>query len=130
MPRPSVLAFNVPGDRLAKLRMVCMRSGLLLREVPAEAFGQPIGVLCGVAEAGEMPATAPDFGGEMLLFAHMSNAQVQKFLQTSRQMKAPSFPIKAVLTPTNAAWTAGQLYQELTEERAAIESANGPKHPG
>ncbi len=130
MPRATVLAFHVPAERLARLRMVCMRTGLLLRPIEDAELSRPIGALCSVTPPSSEMLPAPDFDGEMLLFAHMSSAQVQQFLQVSRQMKAPSFPLKAVLTPTNAAWTAGQLYAELTAERAALEGDAGPRHQG
>ncbi len=130
MSRPMILAFNVSPDRLSRLRLVCMRTGTLLRAVESTETAQPIGVLCGVMPPTAPTVPAPDFDGEMLLFANMSNAQVQKFLQTSRQMKAPTFPLKAVLTPTNAAWTAGKLHAELTAEHAAIQGQQEPVHQG
>lgn len=131
MPRPTILTFSLPADRLAKVRMVCMRLGVLVRPVAQAELTQPIGVLCGAAApvAPDLPGApvapmAPDLPAAlsepMLLFAHMSSAQVQRFLQTARQMRAPSIALKAILTPTNAAWTPVQLAAELSQERAAI----------
>lgn len=122
MPRPTILACNLPDARLGKLRFLCMKLGLLVQPVPAEDFAQPIGALCGVSSRTESPEPAEAFTGEMIVFCHMSSQQIDRFLQTARQLRVPPFPIKAMLTPTNAAWNAGQLYAELTQERAAVMS--------
>ena len=117
--RPTILTFNLNENRLSKLRFLCMKLGLLVRPVPAEDFCQPISALCGMTEAAEA-SPAEDFPEEMLIFCHMDNAQVNRFLQTARQMRFAPVALKAVLTPTNAEWTPVQLCAELKDERAAV----------
>ena len=143
MPRPTILAFNLSDARLSKLRFLCMKLGTLVKVVPQEDFTQPIAALAGLAERclpplgeeiGQSPAgeDAPEatepFAEEMIVFCHMSNMQLNSFLKTAKQQRIPPFPLKAILTPTNAAWTAAQLCAELKEERAAIEGG-GKAHP-
>ena len=36
MPRPMILTFNLSGARLAKLRFLCMKLGIALKDVPEE----------------------------------------------------------------------------------------------
>ena len=117
--RPTILTFNLNETRLSKLRFLCMKLGLLVKPVPAEDFCQPISALCGLAEAAES-APAESFPEEMLIFCHMDNAQVNRFLQTAKQMRFSPVALKAILTPTNAQWTPVQLCQELKDERAAV----------
>ena len=117
--RPTILTFNLNENRLSKLRFLCMKLGLTVRPVPAEDFCQPIAALCGLSAPAEAsPAEA--FPEEMLIFCHMDNAQVNRFLQTARQMRFAPVALKAVLTPTNAEWTPVQLCAELKDERAAV----------
>lgn len=117
--RPTILTFNLNENRLSRLRFICMKLGLLVKPVPAEDFCQHISALCGMTEAAEAsPAEA--FPEEMLIFCHMDNAQVNRFLQTARQMRFAPVALKAVLTPTNAEWTPVQLCAELKDERAAV----------
>ena len=117
--RPTILTFNLNETRLSKLRFLCMKLGLLVKPVPAEDFCQPISALCGLSEkAATSPAEA--FPEEMLIFCHMDNAQVNRFLQTAKQMRFAPVDLKAILTPTNASWTSKQLYDELRQEREAI----------
>ena len=117
--RPTILTFNLNENRLSRLRFLCMKLGLLVKPVPAEDFCQPISALCGLSAPAEAsPAEA--FPEEMLIFCHMDNAQVNRFLQTARQMRFAPVALKAVLTPTNAAWTPVQLCAELKDERAAV----------
>ena len=117
--RPTILTFNLNENRLSKLRFLCMKLGLLVRAVPAESCNQPLSVLCGLEEA--VPAApAEPFSEELLVFCHMDNALVNRFLQTAKQMRFAPVALKAILTPTNAAWTPVQLCRELQQERQAI----------
>ena len=143
MPRPTILAFNLTDARLAKLRFVCMKLGLLVQAVPREDFTQPLSALAGLTERclsplGEVAGQSPDRGGspkadafpeEMLVFCHMTNAQLNRFLQTLKQQRVPAFPLKAILTPTNAEWTPVALCAELKEERAAVLSGSQAHQP-
>lgn len=117
--RPTILTINLNENRLSKLRFLCMKLGVAVKAVPAEDFCQPISALCGLSEPAETsPAEA--FPEEMLIFCHMDNAQVNRFLQTAKQMRFAPVALKAILTPTNAEWTPVQLCQELKDERAAV----------
>lgn len=127
MPRPMILTFNLSDARLAKLRFLCMKLGLAVKAVPAEDVGQRIAALCGLAEPEEAPAAA-GFSEELLVFCHMDNAQVNRFLQTAKQLRFSPVALKAVLTPTNADWTAQRLHTELKQERAAVMQGGRTAH--
>ena len=117
--RPTILTFNLNDNRLAKLRFLCMKLGLAVKPVPAEDCCQPISALCGLSDPADA-APAEAFSEEMLVFCHMDNAAVNRFLQTAKQMRFAPVALKAILTPTNAAWTPAQLCAELRDERAAV----------
>ena len=117
--KPTILTFHFAPDRLSKLRFLCMKLGVAVKAVPAADLGQPISALCGLSEPVEA-APAEDFPGEMMIFCHMDNAQVNRFLMTCKQMRFAPVDLKAILTPTNASWTPKQLYDELRQEREAI----------
>lgn len=119
MSRPTILTFNLSDARLSKLRFLCMKLGLAVKAVPAEDYAQPIGALCGLTGRADT-ALADVFSEEMLIFCHMDNAAVNRFLQTAKQMRFVPVALKAILTPTNAEWTPVQLCQELQQERAAV----------
>lgn len=117
--RPTILTFNLTDARLSKLRFLCMKLGLAVKPVPAEDCCQPISALCGLSDPADA-APAESFSEEMLVFCHMDNAAVNRFLQTAKQMRFAPVALKAILTPTNAAWTPAQLCAELRDERAAV----------
>ena len=117
--RPTILTFNLSDARLSKLRFLCMKLGLMVKPVPAEDCCQPISALCGLSDPADA-APAESFSEEMLVFCHMDNAAVNRFLQTAKQMRFAPVALKAILTPTNAAWTPAQLCAELKDERAAV----------
>lgn len=125
--RPMILTFNLSDARLAKLRFLCMKLGLMVKPVPAEETAQPIAALCGLAGRTDAPA-AEAFPEEMLVFCHMSDAQVNRFLQTAKQLRFAPVALKAVLTPTNAEWSPARLCAELRQERAAILQGGRTEH--
>ena len=117
--RPTILTFNLSDARLSKLRFLCMKLGLMVKPVPAEDCCQPISALCGLSNPADA-APAEAFSEEMLVFCHMDNAAVNRFLQTAKQMRFAPVALKAILNPTNAAWTPAQLCAELRQERQAV----------
>ena len=128
MPRPMILACQLSEARLAKLRFLCMKAGVLLKAVPEEDFAQPVGALCGLMERNEAPEAGDAFDGEMIVFCHMDHMMVNRFLQLQKQQRVPMFAIKAMLTPTNAGWNIYGLYAELKQEREAIINGDQPNH--
>ena len=127
--RPMILTFNLNENRLSKLRFLCMKLGLAVKAVPTEDFCQPIFALCGMTEPVEA-APAEGFPEELLIFCHMDNAAVNRFLQTAKQMRYAPVALKAILTPTNAEWTPVQLCRELKDERAAVMRGEIADHEG
>ena len=125
--RPTILTFNLSESRLSKLRFLCMKLGVPVKAIPAEDFAQPIGALCGLAGRAEAQS-AELFPEEMLVFCHMDNAAVNRFLQSARQMRFAPVALKAILTPTNAEWTPIQLCAELKQERAAVMQGETADH--
>ena len=125
--RPTILTFNLSENRLSKLRFLCMKLGVLVKAVPEEEYGQPVSALCGLSEPVQA-APVEAFPEEMLVFYHMDNALVNRFLQTAKQMRFAPVALKAILTPTNAQWTPAQLCQELKQERAAVMQGETADH--
>lgn len=125
--RPTILTFNLNDARLSKLRFICMKLGVQVKAIPAEDFAQPIGALCGIADRTET-GNVDTFPEEMLVFCHMDNAAVNRFLQTAKQMRYTPVALKAILTPTNAEWTPAQLCAELKQERQAVLQGETAEH--
>lgn len=120
MPRPTILACHLTDARMSKLRLLCMRLGLLIKPVTEADFTQPLSVLSGLEAPGEALPAEGSVEEELLVFCHMPDSAVSRFLQLARQQRIPPFALKAVLTPTNAAWTLPRLFRELAEEREAL----------
>ena len=107
---PTLLAYQIDPKKLGKMQIVC----------PAD-FGQPIGALAGVLPR-EPDAPAAPLPGEMLVMAHFRPGLLEGMLQGWRAAHIPPVALKAMLTDTNAAWTAPALYAEIAREHAAMHS--------
>ena len=129
MSRPTLLCFNLPADKLSRVRFLCMRLTIQAVDVHPEDFLQPLGALCGLCP--RLPGlTAPQepFTGEMAVMADMSRQQADRLLSSLKQAKI-SLPLKAVVTPSNVRWDAVTLHRELSREHEAFRSHQAAEHP-
>ena len=129
MSRPTLLCFNLPADKLSRVRFLCMRLSILTVEVRPEDFLQPLGALCGLCpRLPGLNAPQEPFTGEMAVMANMSRQQADRFLSSLKQAKI-SLPLKAVVTPTNVRWDALTLHRELSREPEAFMNHESADHP-
>ena len=116
---PILLTFELSPKQTTALRIICIRNGIQLVKVDAGMYGETIGVLCGMDEAAGAAATA-GLSEPMLLFANMTMAAVQKFLNEAKAAKFSRPSLMAMLTDTNRTWTPIALQEQLAEERVMV----------
>ena len=68
------------------------------------------------------------FSDEMLVMAYFPQGMMNVFLQGLRRAGVAPVALKAVLTPTNAAWSSAQLHEELSREHAAMTAGQTSAH--
>ena len=126
MKPPVLLTYNLHGERAAKIRMAAMRFRVRLRAVEKREYARPLGELVESGPDGDWNGEA--FDEEMLVMAHFPNPLLQAFLQGMRRAGVRPVALKAVLTPTNAAWDSNALHAELCKEREAISAGSASVH--
>ena len=119
---PVILAVHFSAKKLARLRMAAMRLGVKVRVVEKWEYLNAIGSLTGDLDSFESFYDGEDFSGELLVFAHFSDAQLDLYLQAMKQSKLPPVALKAVLTEENKGWTILELHEELLKEHQALHS--------
>lgn len=112
------------------LRLLSVRLGLKLTAVPPERQGLTVEALVN----GDTAEGAADdsFTEELLVLCGVGAGAMNLLLAELRRRHVP-IALKAVMTPTNAAWTVHQLHGELCREREAIakgESAHKQSETG
>ena len=120
--RPTLLCYNLSGERAAKIRFAAMRFSILLRPVAPEEYGRPLGALCGLDGVRPQSKAQQEepFQEEMLVMAGFPAGLVQQLLQGMRRMKIAPVALKAVLTETNSQWDSYRLYREISAEHEAM----------
>lgn len=120
MAEPLLLIYNPSPDALVKLRALCDALRIRCRLVKPEEYALPIGALAGIPAAASA-ANAPQAGFDetMLVICHMLSDQLDALLAGLRQFGV-RVALKAVLTPSNIAWSSRQLRDELAREHAAM----------
>lgn len=124
---PTILAFNLGEAALAALRGVCQSLGLRLKAVPKEGFSMPLGGMAGLPVVAPVNTSAAAFDDPMLVMCGLDEQALDSFLKALRWTALPPIPLKAVLTPTNAAWSALTLHEELQREHAEMQRLRGKK---
>lgn len=119
---PMVLCYNLQPEKLGRLRVLALRLGIGVRVVEADKFALPVGTLAGVMEAPETVEAAEPFADEMLVMAHFRPGMLDAFLNGFRQSRIPPVKLKAMLTETNAGWSAARLHREIRAEHEQMEA--------
>ena len=109
MKQPVLLCYNLTGEKMQKIR---------------------IAALCGAEDAREAAYTGAGFEDEMLVMANFPAGMMNTFLGLFRRMGIAPVALKAMLTPTNAAWDSEKLHEELAGEHRAMTSGEGKRHQG
>lgn len=115
-----VLSFGLEAEENKKLKSLCEMVGLRLRKVLPEEYGQPVGSFAGVMPRVDGAEEQKELSGKMLVFAFVSDRQLNVMLSSMKTARIAIGSYKAVLTETNAAWTVPTLFVELCREREEL----------
>lgn len=120
----TVLLYNLGDDtdQGRAVRRLCAQQKLRVRGVlPAE---QPK-TLAALLSGDTTPVAPPDapFTEPVLVMAYLTPAQQNRLLRGLRSL--PPIPLKAILTPTNAAWSGTALQAELQREHEKMTENRG-----
>ena len=124
-----VLVFHMNPFRTASFFPICREIGCTLTAIDARFCAFPVGALAmavgedGVFDESKLPTVAGtlknDSGekhSEMMLFCGLTSEDIDRFLAAQKRNGIQTVDFKAVLTGTNAAWSADKLYQMIREE--------------
>lgn len=127
MIRPEVLLFSFrPEERTMRMIRYLTAQGVSVRTVQANELGESLGFLFSLPgyDKRNTSVMTPQKIPEMLVMHGFDQAMLDEFLRFFRTENIRRVELKAVLTPTNAAWTAAELSRHLTAERDAIQKRN------
>lgn len=131
--RESILLMNFKDKKQLKgIQMTAFLLKLKIRMVEEKDFLQPLGYLAGVEgiePSGEV-FEGPGPAHEILVFAGVSDAKLQRMLAEMRRNGIKKVDHKAVLTPTNVHWNTIQLYEELDKEHQALQKGQKAHESG
>ena len=118
MEKPVILCYAVPEGIAAELKKLAHRFGAGIRRIPREAYSLPIAAAAG-GLAPRSVYTGEELPEPMAVFVNFPDGALDVFLSELCRSEV-RIPLKAVLTPYNAVWTADRLYEELCREREAF----------
>lgn len=113
-----VLLFNIPDSKGIKIKNICRKLFISSRDVDKSMFGCRMRTILGMDDEPAITEDA-DFDGEMLYLVDIAGGMLDILLGQLRRNKA-TVALKAMKTESNLAFTACELYHELSAEREAI----------
>lgn len=120
MKQPVLLCYNLSGEKMQKIRLAAMRLKIRVRPVEADEYAQTVAALCGLEEKTDAAYVGAGFEDEMLVMANFPAGMMNAFLGLFRRMGIAPVALKAMLTPTNAAWDSEKLHAEIAGEHQAM----------
>lgn len=128
MKQPVLLCYNLSGEKMQKIRLAAMRLRIRIRPVEKNEYAQTIAALCGLEEKNDAAYAGAGFEDEMLVMANFPAGMMNTFLGLFRRMGIAPVALKAMLTPTNAAWDSEKLHEEIAGEHQAMMSGEAKLH--
>lgn len=125
---PLILFYNLSNEKGKKIRLICLKLHIRIKQVDPVDYAKPIGMLAGIKD---FPAPQDDasfssdpkrkaFTDEMLVMKDFDGRLLDRFLLEMRRAKIARVSLKAVLTPDNITWNSFALHDELQKEHEAM----------
>ena len=113
-----ILLYHIEKTKEMQIRQLCKRLFITVKTVQRTDYSQSLGYLAGVAGFARKNAVylGNELPAEMLVFSGMTSEQIDLFLAEYRKMGISPIACKAVTTPVNIFWDAGNLAEELLKE--------------
>lgn len=128
MKQPVLLCYNLSGEKMQKIRLAAMRLKIRVRPVEEDEYAQTVAALCGLEEKTDAAYVGAGFEDEMLVIANFPAGMMNAFLGLFRRMGIAPVALKAMLTPTNAAWNSEKLHAEIAGEHQAMMNGKEKRH--
>ena len=128
MKQPVLLCYNLSGEKMQKIRLAAMRLKIRVRPVEKDEYAQTVAALCGLEEKTDAAYVGAGFEDEMLVMANFPAGMMNAFLGLFRRMGIAPVALKAMLTPTTAAWNRENLHAEIAGEHQAMMNGKEKRH--
>ena len=128
MKQPVLLCYNLSGEKMQKIRLAAMRLKIRVRPVETDEYAQTVAALCGLEEKTDAAYVGAGFEDEMLVMANFPAGMMNAFLGLFRRMGIAPVALKAMLTPTNAAWDSEKLHAEIAGEHQVMMNGKEKRH--
>lgn len=128
MKQSVLLCYNLSGEKMQKIRLAAMRLKIRVRPVEEDEYAQTVAALCGLEEKTDAAYVGAGFEDEMLVMANFPAGMMNAFLGLFRRMGIAPVALKAMLTPTNAAWDSEKLHAEIAGEHQAMMNGKEKRH--
>lgn len=128
MKQSVLLCYNLSGEKMQKIRLAAMRLKIRVRPVEKDEYAQTVAALCGLEEKTDAAYVGAGFEDEMLVMANFPAGMMNAFLGLFRRMGIAPVALKAMLTPTNAAWDSEKLHAEIAGEHQAMMNGKEKRH--
>lgn len=111
-----ILLFHVGKEKSDKIKTLCHDLHIQAITVPKARYHDALGTLLNIGTFPAGERSAEEFSMEMMVFSGLTSEELDTFLKAYRDAGIAPISLKAIVTPSNIFWSAGQLYGELMKE--------------
>lgn len=123
----TVLLFNVPKQKAAKIIRASLPLKLRVKNVPKADFAKTLGEIAGISEPTESVYDGDGISEEMMVLCGFSDKLIDKLFFTMKKTGAGLVKLTAILTETNKDWNVTTLFNELKKEREQMTELKNKK---
>lgn len=122
--KPGILFFEISKPQSVKLIKALLPLKIKIKKIRPDEYSLPIkDLLTGTKRTGSNAIDAPaELCDPMIVFAGLTNTQLDYALAAIRRSGAGPIHYKAVMTPSNQDWDAYTLLEELKIEHEKMHS--------
>ena len=123
----TILLYYMEKTKEKQIRQLCKKLSITVKTVQRADYSQSLGYLAGIEGFARKNAVylGNELPAEMLVFSGMTSEQIDLFLADYRKMGISPIACKAVITPVNIFWDAGNLAEELLKEHHQLHKDPG-----
>lgn len=123
----TVLLFNVPKQKAAKITRAALPLKLRVKAVPKSDFAKTLGELAGISDKTDLVYEGEGISEEMMVLCGFSDNIIDKLFFAMKKTGAGLVKLTAILTETNKAWDVETLFNELKKEREQMAELKAKK---
>lgn len=118
--KKTVLLYNFDNAEMPAVKKALLPLHYYIRRIDSEDMNKPVGYLAGLSDDAIDREYSGEPFGKLVVMGGFLSSDIDKLILAMRKAGFGRDVLKAVITPTNAQWSGGELYSEIHKEHEQL----------